>query len=78
MSSFFSTLSGITAIIADAIYPILFITFGFIMLLTPYDKYKKIFQVNFSKKAVKACAVFLIAAGIIYGTFLVMDILRIF
>lgn len=70
-SDLFSTLSGITGFIVDVIYPILFISFGFFMLLTPYDKYQKIFPVSFSKKAIKACGVFLITAGVIYGILLV-------
>lgn len=75
-SDFFSALSGITAIIADAIYPIIFIGFGLFMLLTPYDKYQKIFPVSFSKKAIKAVGVFLCVVGVIYGILMVIGLLN--
>lgn len=76
-SDFFSALSSITAIIADAIYPVMFIFFGFFMLFTPYDKYQKIFPVSISAKTLKGVGVFLIAAGIIYGFFLIIDLLNV-
>lgn len=77
LSDFFSTLSSITAFIADAIYPITFILFGFFMLFTPYDKYQKIFPSFASEKTIKAGAIFLIVAGTIYGIFLVLDFLSV-
>lgn len=75
-SGSFSTLSNITAIIADLMYPLISISFGLFMLFTPREKYEKIFPVSISEKALKIGGVFLIICGIIFGILWVINFLN--
>lgn len=66
---------SILSFLSDAVWPILFLVFGLIMLFAPYDKVQEIFPNLSSKKAIRIVGGVLVVIAIICGILLAMDLL---
>ncbi len=66
---------SVLSILSDAVWPILFLVFGLIMLFAPQDKVQEIFPNAPSKKGLKIGGGVLVGIAIVCGILLVMDFL---
>jgi len=70
-----SVLKSVLSFLSDASWPILFLVFGLVMLLAPYDKVKEIFPNLSSQKAIRIVGGVLVVIAILCGILLAMDLL---